>query len=213
MRESRTYFDLWQLRARVVSGSIRTRSPLRPGRIREPTFLTEAALQSLPNDATFSYKNGGRSWGRRTELPFLFAADGEKVLASELCFARWDKYPVTEGHMLIIPNRHIADYFSVTAEEKAALWAMVDEGKKLLGECYKARRIQHRDQRRCVPDRPSCTATFISFLEDRGIARSTRWCARGDCRERPITRDTTIFNVPTQPFSPFGENVREASWC
>jgi diadenosine tetraphosphate (Ap4A) HIT family hydrolase len=41
---------------------------------------------------------------------------------------------VTEGHLLIIPNRHIADYFSVTAEEKRALWAMLDEGKKLLDE-------------------------------------------------------------------------------
>jgi diadenosine tetraphosphate (Ap4A) HIT family hydrolase len=46
-----------------------------------------------------------------------------------VCYARWDKYPVTEGHLLIIPNRHVADYFSVTAEEKRALWAMVDEGK------------------------------------------------------------------------------------
>ena len=41
---------------------------------------------------------------------------------------------MTEGHLLIIPNRHVVDYFSVTAEEKTAIWAMVDEGKKLLDE-------------------------------------------------------------------------------
>jgi diadenosine tetraphosphate (Ap4A) HIT family hydrolase len=69
--------------------------------------------------------------------PFCLPVDGEKVLTSVLCFARWDKYPVTEGHLLIIPNRHITDYFSVTAEEKTALWAMVDEGKKLLDERFK----------------------------------------------------------------------------
>jgi hypothetical protein len=56
--------------------------------------------------------------GRRTELPFLFAARRRKGLASELRFARWDKYPVSEDRLLIIPNRHVADYFSLTAEEK-----------------------------------------------------------------------------------------------
>jgi diadenosine tetraphosphate (Ap4A) HIT family hydrolase len=45
---------------------------------------------------------------------------------------------VTEGHLLIIPNRHVVDYFAVTAEEKTALWYMVDEGKKLLDERFKA---------------------------------------------------------------------------
>ena len=75
--------------------------------------------------------------GEKLNCPFCSPADGEKVLASELCFARWDKYPVTEGHLLIIPNRHVPDYFLVTAEEKTALWAMVDEGKRLLDERFK----------------------------------------------------------------------------
>jgi diadenosine tetraphosphate (Ap4A) HIT family hydrolase len=43
---------------------------------------------------------------------------------------------VTEGHLLIIPHRHAADYFSLMAEEKTALWAMVDDGKKLLDERF-----------------------------------------------------------------------------
>ena len=75
--------------------------------------------------------------GEELNCPFCSLPGGEKVLASELCFARWDKYPVTEGHLLIIPNRHVADYFSVAPEEKTALWAMVDEGKKLLQERFK----------------------------------------------------------------------------
>jgi len=39
---------------------------------------------------------------------------------------------VTEGHLLVIPNRHVADYFSATQEERTALWAMVNEAKKFL---------------------------------------------------------------------------------
>jgi diadenosine tetraphosphate (Ap4A) HIT family hydrolase len=74
--------------------------------------------------------------GDEVNCPFCSLPDGEKFLASELCFARWDKYPVTEGHLLIIPNRHVADYFAITAEEKTALWTMVDEGKRLLAERF-----------------------------------------------------------------------------
>ena len=65
------------------------------------------------------------------------AAESEKVLRSELCYARWDKYPVTEGHLLIIPNRHFSDFFAATPEERTALWAMMDEAKKLLDGRFK----------------------------------------------------------------------------
>jgi len=75
--------------------------------------------------------------GEEVNCPFCSPVDGEKVLVSELCFARWDKYPVTEGHLLIIPNRHVPNYFLLTADEKTALWVLVDEGKKLLEECFK----------------------------------------------------------------------------
>jgi diadenosine tetraphosphate (Ap4A) HIT family hydrolase len=68
--------------------------------------------------------------------PFCSQA-GEVVLLSELCFGRWDKHPVTEGHLLIIPKRHITDYFSATAEEKSALWALVDKAKALLDDRFK----------------------------------------------------------------------------
>jgi diadenosine tetraphosphate (Ap4A) HIT family hydrolase len=75
--------------------------------------------------------------GEEVNCPFCASVDGEKILASELCFARWDKYPVTEGHLLVIPNRHVADYFLATEEERTALWAMVDEAKKLLDGRFK----------------------------------------------------------------------------
>lgn len=61
------------------------------------------------------------------DCPFCSPAEGEKVLSSALCYARWDKFPVTEGHLLIIPTRHFADYFSATPDEKLALWDLVEE--------------------------------------------------------------------------------------
>lgn len=68
--------------------------------------------------------------------PFCSAAESEKVLRSALCYARWDMYPVTEGHLLIIPNRHFADYLSATSEENTALWIMVGEAKELLDKRF-----------------------------------------------------------------------------
>lgn len=41
------------------------------------------------------------------------------VASNQTVYAIEDKYPVTQGHLLIIPYRHTADYFSMTQEERA----------------------------------------------------------------------------------------------
>jgi diadenosine tetraphosphate (Ap4A) HIT family hydrolase len=43
------------------------------------------------------------------------------VLANDLCYCRWDINPVSRGHLLIIPFRHVADFFDTTAEERYAI--------------------------------------------------------------------------------------------
>ena len=65
-----------------------------------------------------------------------FCGEPEIVIENELAFAHYDTYPVNEGHCLIIVRRHVADYFEATAEEKAAVWALVDEMKLILDEKY-----------------------------------------------------------------------------
>ena len=42
------------------------------------------------------------------------------VLENELAYVVRDGYPVTEMHSLIIPKRHIQDYFDLTKEELIA---------------------------------------------------------------------------------------------
>ena len=42
------------------------------------------------------------------------------ILENELAYAVRDGYPVTEMHSLIIPKRHIQDYFDLTKEELIA---------------------------------------------------------------------------------------------
>jgi diadenosine tetraphosphate (Ap4A) HIT family hydrolase len=62
----------------------------------------------------------------------LFCAPEHTILSNELVFARYDDFPVSEGHMLLIPHRHVANYFEMTPEEKEAMWSLLDEAKGLL---------------------------------------------------------------------------------
>ena len=54
--------------------------------------------------------------------PCLFCNIKESGLAHEnnLAYASYDSYPVSEHHCLIIPKRHIKDYFQFTNEELLA---------------------------------------------------------------------------------------------
>ena len=54
----------------------------------------------------------------------------ERIIAeNELCLAIRDGFPVSEGHTLIIPKRHVADYFDLTSDEIAAMQTMMKENK------------------------------------------------------------------------------------
>jgi len=64
--------------------------------------------------------------------PFCNPPPEEIVLANDLCYARYDRYPVNPGHLLLIPFRHVADFFDATDAELAALLALLREAKTLL---------------------------------------------------------------------------------
>jgi diadenosine tetraphosphate (Ap4A) HIT family hydrolase len=66
------------------------------------------------------------------DCPFCDVAAA--VLGNELAYVRFDKYPVTPGHLLILPRRHVANFFDTTAAEQAALWALLADAKRLLDE-------------------------------------------------------------------------------
>ena len=54
--------------------------------------------------------------------PCLFCSIKESGLADEntLAYASYDTYPVSEWHCLIIPKRHVKDYFELTNDEVIA---------------------------------------------------------------------------------------------
>jgi diadenosine tetraphosphate (Ap4A) HIT family hydrolase len=59
------------------------------------------------------------------------------VMNNELAWARYDLYPVSPGHMLIITKRHVADFFETTPEERRAINDLLEEAKHLLERDFK----------------------------------------------------------------------------
>lgn len=67
------------------------------------------------------------------QCPFCAPFIDRSILAeNKLAFAIFDKFPVNAGHALIIPKRHVANYFGLSPDEKAACWQLLDEVKRLL---------------------------------------------------------------------------------
>ncbi|WP_075501522.1 HIT family protein [Candidatus Pelagibacter communis] len=64
--------------------------------------------------------------------PCLFCNSEESGCAHEndLAYASYDSYPVSEYHCLIIPKRHIKDYFDLSNEELIACNELIKIVKK-----------------------------------------------------------------------------------
>jgi diadenosine tetraphosphate (Ap4A) HIT family hydrolase len=63
--------------------------------------------------------------------------DRDPVFSSDQSFAIYDRYPVSEGHMLVISRRHAASYFQLDGEEKEDLWNLVERVREYLEEEYR----------------------------------------------------------------------------
>ena len=69
--------------------------------------------------------------------PFCHLAPAvEVVCESDICVAFYDGFPVSPGHALIIPKRHVASYFDLTNQEREAMTQMMLDVKQKLDERF-----------------------------------------------------------------------------
>lgn len=54
------------------------------------------------------------------------------VAENQLCFAIRDLYPVTNLHTLVVPKRHVSDYFDLYQPERNAIHALLDEQRSAI---------------------------------------------------------------------------------
>jgi diadenosine tetraphosphate (Ap4A) HIT family hydrolase len=70
--------------------------------------------------------------------PFCDLAPDRVTRASAHAHARAlaDAYPVTDGHTLVVPIRHVASLFDLSADELADVWRLVGEVRAALAASH-----------------------------------------------------------------------------
>ena len=71
-----------------------------------------------------------------SECIFCNIPKDEIIAENELALAFFDRYPVNEGHTLIVPKRHVETYFDATLDEKDAITRLLIKVKEKLDSEY-----------------------------------------------------------------------------
>ncbi len=69
--------------------------------------------------------------------PFCKLEQGRAFLENDLALALRDGFPVSPGHTLVIPKRHIGSLFEATAEERRALFDLLAAAQSRLLESHR----------------------------------------------------------------------------
>ncbi|QFS45017.1 histidine triad (HIT) protein [Nostoc sphaeroides CCNUC1] len=51
---------------------------------------------------------------------------------SATAYAIFDGYPITKGHVLVVPKRHVSNYFELPFKEQSACWFMVNKVQEII---------------------------------------------------------------------------------
>ena len=62
----------------------------------------------------------------------------EVVLENALAYARHEANSLSRGHVIVVPKRHVADFFDMTSAEQDAVLKLLNEARKLLLEKHAA---------------------------------------------------------------------------
>jgi diadenosine tetraphosphate (Ap4A) HIT family hydrolase len=64
------------------------------------------------------------------DCPFCTLKYNRVVAETELTLTLRDGYPVSQGHTLIVPRRHVGSFFAVTSSEQKELMAALAQAKE-----------------------------------------------------------------------------------
>ena len=73
---------------------------------------------------------------RYMNCPFCDVHNPCIILENEIAFAIYDGFPVSPGHSLIIPRRHISSFFEATSEEQLSFLDLISKVQQLLKNEY-----------------------------------------------------------------------------
>lgn len=98
-----------------------------------------------------------------------------------------DGFPVSQGHTLVFPRRHVASLFDLRDDERAAIWAMVGEIRSEL-PCVSPPRDSTSDSTTAAPPaRRSCAPTSTSYRDSPETFPTRAVGCRGGVRRKRRT--------------------------
>lgn len=68
--------------------------------------------------------------------PCQLCTPAEVVLDDPLAYARRDDNALSKGHLIVVPKRHVADFFDMTAEEQTAVWHLLVRAQVLVRDAH-----------------------------------------------------------------------------
>lgn len=71
-----------------------------------------------------------------TKCPFCNIDYTRTWCSNRAAVAVLDEFPVSRGHTLIVPRRHVSSYFELTEKEQKGMWDLVNEMKGTLDAFY-----------------------------------------------------------------------------
>ena len=72
------------------------------------------------------------------DCPFcLNNLNSEIILENNFSYAIYDKFPVSKGHILIIPKHHNSNYFDLSLEEQKECLILLNNAKKIIDKEFK----------------------------------------------------------------------------
>jgi diadenosine tetraphosphate (Ap4A) HIT family hydrolase len=104
----------------------------------KPTFQTNVILPYTSlfkneNCEIYEYTHYNFTKSKGVECPFCsLPKEAEVIVESAQAFSILDKYPVNPGHALIIPKRHVSDYFELSFKEQSSCIFMLNKVKELI---------------------------------------------------------------------------------
>lgn len=64
--------------------------------------------------------------------PFCSFNDSQILLENENAFAIYDRFPISPGHSLIIPKRHITSFFEANSAEQISFLDLISKVRQIL---------------------------------------------------------------------------------
>ncbi|OAI53086.1 hypothetical protein AYO46_03625 [Betaproteobacteria bacterium SCGC AG-212-J23] len=58
------------------------------------------------------------------------------VAENDLAYARYDSNSLSRGHVIIVPKRHVADFFAMTEAERDAVMALLQTARERVQKQY-----------------------------------------------------------------------------